>query len=98
MTDVNLTGAAGAKGTNGSVAGAAGTNGSAGGYIKAANTGNGMQFSLADHGFAGRNGYAAPDQFTAPTAPPATEDPVPVAALQGYGAWSGRVGGLDITV
>ncbi len=62
------------------------------------NTGNGMQFSLADHGFAGRNGYAAPDQFTAPTAPPATEDPVPVAALQGYGAWSGRVGGLDITV
>jgi len=63
------------------------------------NTGDGMQFSLADQGFASRNGFAAQDDFAAPASPAtAAEDPVPVAALQGYGAWSGRSSGLDITV
>ncbi len=63
------------------------------------NTAGGMQFSLADQGFANRNGFAQPTDFTSP--PPARStagDTVPIAALQGYGAWSGRSGGLDITV
>ena len=60
----------------------------------------GMQFSLADQGFANRNGFAAADRFHEPAAAPAAppSDTVPIAALQGYGAWSGRSGGLDITV
>jgi chemotaxis protein MotD len=63
------------------------------------NTGGGMQFSLADQGFANRNGFAQPHDVASP--PPslsAAGDIVPAAALQGYGAWSGRTGGLDITV
>jgi flagellar hook-length control protein FliK len=62
------------------------------------NSGDGLQFSLSDQGFASRNGYASPDDYTAPASPATTEVTVPVAALQGYGALSGRSGGLDITV
>jgi flagellar hook-length control protein FliK len=62
------------------------------------NTG-GMQFSLADQGFASRNGFAQQNDVANP--PPslsATGDTVPTAALAGYAAWSSRTGGLDITV
>jgi flagellar hook-length control protein FliK len=63
------------------------------------NTAGGMQFSLADQGFANRNAFAQQNDFASPpTARSSTGDPVPLAALQGYGAWSGRSGGLDITV
>jgi len=62
------------------------------------NSGDGLQFSLSDQGFASRDGYASPDDYTAPASPATTEVTVPVAALQGYGALSGRSGGLDITV
>jgi flagellar hook-length control protein FliK len=63
------------------------------------NTAGGMQFSLADQGFANRNGFAQQYEFVAPRpGPEATGDAPPIAALQGYSSWSNRNGGLDITV
>jgi hypothetical protein len=63
------------------------------------NTGNGMQFSLADQGFAGRSALAPPDDY-ATRAPLGilADEPAPAAAWSGYAASSGRGGGLDITV
>ncbi len=59
----------------------------------------GMQFSLADQGFAGRNGFAPQNDFQTPPTTIGTDDAsVQIAALQGYGALSGRSGGLDIRV
>jgi flagellar hook-length control protein FliK len=58
------------------------------------NTGNGMQFSLADQGFASRNGlidYAVRAPLVA-----AVEEPVAPASI--YAAAAGHRGGLDITV
>jgi hypothetical protein len=58
------------------------------------NTGNGMQFSLADQGFPSRNGlidYAV-------RAPPVAAVDEPAAPASEYAAATGRHGGLDITV
>ena len=58
------------------------------------NTGNGMQFSLADQGFASRNGlidYAV-------RAPPVAAVDETVAPASAYASAAGRRGGLDITV
>jgi flagellar hook-length control protein FliK len=63
------------------------------------NTGDGMQFSLADQGFAGRNGLAPPDDYATRTPLGILADePAPAAAWSGYAASSERGGGLDITV
>ncbi len=62
------------------------------------NTGEGMQFSLADQGFAGKNAYTAPDFDSGTSTAIPTSDSVPAMAAQGYASWSGRSGGLDITV
>lgn len=63
------------------------------------NTAGGMQFSLADQGFANRDGFARQNEFASPREGGGMAgDTVPIAALQGYVAWSGRNGGLDITV
>ena len=63
------------------------------------NTAGGMQFSLADQGFASRNGFAQQNDFARPRPNrSAAADTAPIAALQGYAAWSSRNGGLDITV
>jgi hypothetical protein len=58
------------------------------------NTGNGMQFSLADQGFASRNGLI--DQ--AVRAPLVAAVDEPAAPVSAYAAAAGRRGGLDITV
>lgn len=58
------------------------------------NTGNGMQFLLADQGFASRNGlidYAV-------RAPPVADVDETAAPAGAYAAAAGRRGGLDITV
>jgi flagellar hook-length control protein FliK len=62
------------------------------------NTGEGMQFSLADQGFAGNNAYTTPDFDSGTSTAIPTSDSVPAIAAQGYSSWSGRSGGLDITV
>ena len=62
------------------------------------NTTGGMEFSLADRGFANRNGFAQQNEFALPRANGgAAGDTVPIVALQGYAARS-RNGGLDIIV
>jgi flagellar hook-length control protein FliK len=58
------------------------------------NTGNGMQFSLADQGFANRNGLID----HAVRAPLAAAVDEPVAPAAAYAAAAGHRGGLDITV
>jgi flagellar hook-length control protein FliK len=58
------------------------------------NTGNGMQFSLADQGFASRNG---PIDY-AVRAPPVAAVDETAAPASAYAAAAGRRGGLDITV
>jgi flagellar hook-length control protein FliK len=58
------------------------------------NTGNGMQFSLADQGFASRNGVI--DQ--AVRAPLVAAVDEPAAPVSAYAAAARRRGGLDITV
>ena len=62
------------------------------------NTGEGTQFSLADQGFAGNNAYTAPEFNSGTSTAIPTSDSVPAIAAQGYASWSGRSGGLDITV
>ncbi len=62
------------------------------------NTGEGMQFSLADRGFSGNNAYTAPDFDSGTSTAIPASDSVPAMAAQGYASWSGRSGGLDITV
>jgi len=63
------------------------------------NIAGGMQFSLADQGFANRSSFAQQNEPTKPrTIRNMSGDTVPVAALQGYAARSSRHGGLDITV
>jgi flagellar hook-length control protein FliK len=63
------------------------------------NTGNGMQFSLADQGFASRNWLAATNDYStgAPLGIVADES-APAAGRTGSAASSRRCGGLDITV
>ncbi len=61
-------------------------------------TGEGMQFSLADQGFAGNNAYTARDFDSGTSTAIPASDLVPAIAAQGYASWSGRSGGLDITV
>ena len=63
------------------------------------NTAGGMQFLLADQGFASRQGFTWQNDLPNLPLPGTTaSDTVPIAALQGYGALSSRSGGLDITV
>jgi len=63
------------------------------------NIAGGMQFSLADQGFANRSSFAQQNEPTKPrTIRNMSGDAVPVAALAGYAARSSRHGGLDITV
>jgi flagellar hook-length control protein FliK len=64
------------------------------------NTGGGMQFQLADQGFASRQGFAWQNDFTSPKPAlnTAATETVPAAAVQGYGASASRGGGLDIRV
>lgn len=61
------------------------------------NANQGMQFTLADQGFAGRNWFVPQNDFSAGTRiGTRTEDAT--AAVAGYAGSPGRGGGLDITV
>jgi flagellar hook-length control protein FliK len=61
-------------------------------------TAGGMEFSLADQGFANRNGFAQQNEFPIHRAGGTAGDTAPIAALQEYAARSSRNSGLDIMV